>query len=393
MGPVQHPVADVAGRLIWARELADAGVRPEGAVCVACGEPVRLHAGEWNRPHFSHREGATCTASETALHDLAIRLLAGAITEAMASGRQFPIDLSCERCSITSVGDMGRHRGGRVEVDRVLHAGIRPDLVVRSADGRARYVVEVVVTHSPEPAALAIYRELGLPLITVLPTWDSLVDMRHGLRAELRRTSVNRHGIYDVDGGCRHPRHVGLLTVPCVDCGADARPFSIEISSLPCYRCQAPVRVLDLVRLGDNSAIVAPGCSDLSGVAPVAEARDVRLRTVASVTAGTHYLMHHCAECGAKQGDAYLYMFDSEPPSTMTSEPGWPAWVCAAGHWSIGSARPWPPDAEPGRPQGVGLQGGTADSATQVCEPSISLTKVGRGGITPQQAARRVFGV
>ncbi len=62
----------------------------------------------------------------------------------------------------------------------------RPDLLVRDAQGRARFVAEVIVTHEPEPQALRVFEHAGLAVIKVWPAWDVLEDMRSGLTERVR---------------------------------------------------------------------------------------------------------------------------------------------------------------------------------------------------------------
>lgn len=343
---VQYPVADRAGDLVWADRLADDGERPDDLTCVSCAAPVRLRAGERNRPHFAHHHVDACTAPETVLHATTMRVLRDGILEAAAASRRYPLDVSCERCGVEAEGNLARHTDYTIDLDKVLADGIRPDLLVRSGpDRRPRYVIEVVVTHAPEPAALAAYAKHRLPVVTVWPTWETLPQIRDGLTAPHRRRTGS--GLFDVTGACRSSRHHEPGTTTCTQCSKPARAVSVEIASAECYRCQRTVRVLDIIDCSDERLeLIAASCPDLRNVKPVAADRNVALYWANSQAAGGSYLMHHC-ECGAKQGDNFLY---ASTVPTDTAEPGKAGRVCQMGHWQFDRIAKWPTGARVQRP-------------------------------------------
>lgn len=215
---ISHPVALVGGKVAWAEQLAAAGERPSDAVCAGCGERVVLRAGKTNRPHFAHKSGVGCTAVETALHAVTIQILRERIEEGMSGGRPFPLGVRCDDRAAHRIGNLARHAGGSVHVDRVLDEGIRPDLVIRSASGKPVFVVEVIVTHAPEEPASALYRRLGLPAVLIWPTWEFVAELRDGLPVRFNRRSGT--GRYELVGlTCSFPRHPADLG-KCGDCGA-----------------------------------------------------------------------------------------------------------------------------------------------------------------------------
>lgn len=350
---VQYPVADRAGELVWADRLADDRERPDDLTCVSCAAPVRLRAGERNRPHFAHHHVDACTAPETVLHATTMRVLHDGILAAAAAQRRYPLDVSCERCGIEAEGNLARHANCTIDLDRVFENAIRPDLLVRSADGRPRYVIEVVVTHAPESPALATYAAHGLPVVVVWPTWETLPAIRDGLTAAARRHGTT--GLFDVIGGCRSSRHHQPGTPPCQQCGQPSRAVSVEVATAECYRCHRGVRVLDVVDCSDDTLeLIAAGCPDLRDVKRVASDRGVTLTYARSQAAGGSYLMHHC-QCGAKQGDNFLYASDVP---TDTTEAGRSGRVCARGHWSFDRKVNWLAGAKVTRPlPAVGLVG------------------------------------
>lgn len=381
--PIRFPVAEVDGRLVWAADNAIGRERPAGTRCLNCSEPVNLRAGEKNRPHFAH--GAACGAPESVLHRTTIRVIGEAIEAAVAAGERYVVSCDCARCLASRDANLARP-GGTVDVDRVLADGIRPDLLIRKRSGAPLAVIEVVVTHSPEPEALAVYERHKLPLIAVSPTWDMLPELRHGLRMNIRRTADQPHG-YDI--GCRFPRHMPGPT-QCPVCSTEARRLSVEIATADCYKCRRPFPVLDLIDCTDDELIgIAAGCPEVPSATAVAKQRGVRVALRASRAAGGSYLMHVCPSCNATQGDNFLYGGDQL--LTDVTQPSWQMTACAAGHLEMLDEVPWPTHTRVERPrQFVGLVGEPAGHfAPRVPAPTmIRVTRANASAI-----ARKMSGL
>lgn len=339
---VKVPVADLDGSLVWAPDAAEAQERPTAMTCVGCGGPVVLRAGARNRPHFAHKADAACGAGETALHRTAIRVLAEVIGAAACAGRPFPLGVCCGRCQASRTGDLARHRGCTIVCDKVLADGFRPDLLIASPADRPRTVIEVVVTHPPDDGAMAVYARLGLPVVLVWPTWETLHLLRTGLDAGHRRTKTNPDGLYDVvNYPCPFPRHVeDLGPAACPKCPAPALRATVEVARSTCYRCKRTVGILDIVdHSGEALRVIAAGCEDLVGTAEATKHLPVKLRSANSQAAGGRYLAHHCPN-GHLQGDNFVY--DSEGELDLDS-PVRHVIVCEAGHWTkAADPKRWP---------------------------------------------------
>jgi hypothetical protein len=361
---VQFPVAELDGDLVWAADAAAAGVRPLGLVCVGCAEPVVLRAGARNRPHFAHRAAGACGAGETVLHRTAVRVLADAILAAARARVPYPLEVRCDACQATKVGNLALRHDCDVVCDQVLADGIRPDVLVRSADGTPRTVLEVIVTHAPEPAAIAVYERLGLPVVSVWPTWETLAELRTGLVEASRRWAGNPDGLYDVTNyRCPLPRHRATDTPSsCPTCSGPVLYVSVEVAAVECYRCKShgpPAAILDIVEHREPGLwVVAAGCEDLHGVDAIAEAAGVKVRMVSSKTANSRYLANHCGR-GHMQGDNFVYSADG---TVDLAAPVQHLVVCEEGHWSpVGPPRRWPAGARAERVRpAVGLVGNRA---------------------------------
>ena len=339
---VRFPVADLDGQLVWAVDAAGADERPVGLTCVGCGDPIVLRAGALNRPHFAHKSGASCGAGETALHRTAIRVLAESIVAAARARRPFPLEVECEPCQAMKVGNLAMRHDCDIACDQVLEDSIRPDLLIRSADGTPRTVIEVVVTHAPEEQAVTLYARLGFPVVLVWPTWETLEKLRTGFLDESRRSDHNPAGLFDVTNyPCPLPRHChDAVPSACPDCSGDVLHVSVEVASSTCWSCKAPVAILDIVEhRAQGLRVVAAGCEDLVGVPAVARASGVVLKVGNSNAAGGSYLANRCKR-GHLQGDNFVYGSEGVVDVAGTVQH---MVVCASGHWTpVGQPRRWP---------------------------------------------------
>lgn len=371
------PVADQAGSLVWASDLALDGERPMDLTCLGCRGALLLRAGERNRSHFAHRNADTCTAGETALHAATCRVLAEAISSAARESTPFPITSNCRTCRASRTGNLAPP-GVVLRLDRVLTNGIRPDLLAR-VDGRDLYVIEVVVTHAPEPAALDLYASRDLSVVVVRPTWDNLEEFRTGLHPRLLADQPGQQGRYETVSRCRFPRHTDPGEVPCGTCNRPARRLTAEASTAPCWRdgCRESVRVLDLYDHTDgHPQLVAASCPDLPAVKELAATLEVTVAWRQSRQAGGTYLMHLCGGCGSTQGDNFVYAEGGASPDL--SAPVQHVTICPTGHLERSGARRWP----------------TGSNAARVVRPGSLGHVVGLVGDPPglfdQQPAVRV---
>lgn len=387
------PVGDHAGTLVWAAELAQAGERPEGLTCVGCAGDLILRAGERNQAHFAHRHADACTAPETALHKATCRVLADALTSAAAAGSPFPIVSTCPPCCATRTGNLAA-AGLDVTVDRQLANGIRPDLLGRVGD-RELFVIEVVVTHAPEPAALDLYADRDLSVVVVRPSWETLERFATGFHADLQATAPGQPGSYEIVSRCRFPRHVEPGPVTCPTCDRPARRLTAEVSTLPCWQrgCGAEVRVLDLYdRTDPVPRMVAASCPDLPALDDLAEELGVRLAWRHSKQAQGAYLMHLCPRCRMIQGDNFLYV---SGPTPAVDTPVVHLTACPD-HLTVSDRRRWPTGSTVERdlPAGgarsvVGLVGEAPGLFTKA-EPLVQMRTIPNGQIG--HAVSRMFG-
>jgi len=367
-GLVRITHADLDGETVWATDLAARSERPPGLTCVGCSGPMSLRVGDQRRPHFAHRPGTECVSGETALHTMAIRAIAAGIARQAARHEPYSMAIVCDFCDAGRMADLARDHGLSVEENRALSVEARPDILVRSTDGEPAYVVEVIVTHAPEKLALEAFRVRNLPVIVVKPTWEAMEGLRDGLEVLDAHDSLGEPGTVGLLSPCRLPRHLSEEDErirACVECGADARVLTLEVSSGSCWGrgCSRLARVLDVhIRRYGAREMIAAGAAELKGIGAVAREMGVRLEQRYSKTAEATYWMNVCG-CNASLGDTFIYdglsSKEAYEPDLATTVRRYE--LCRNGHWTLLAERLWAHSSMAGRK--IGAQGTCGDRA------------------------------
>ena len=391
-----YPLAELDGVTVWAASLAARTDRPTGLTCVGCGGAMTLRAGEHRRPHFAHRPGTACVSGESALHALAIRAVADGVMNSSRQRAPYSMVIRCDFCDASRLADLARESGLIVDLNRAVAPEARPDILVRSSTGEPLFVIEVVVTHAPEPSALDAFKRLRLPVIAVRPTWETLEGLRDGLVGLDAKVGAPTPGSVGLLSDCRLPRHLGADSEelrPCAECGADSRVLTLEVVDAKCHRCSSQSRALDVHLDNDGRRVaVAAGAKELSGITAVAREMNVVLEERYSKRADVSYLANICA-CGAFQGDNFVYEgFSSEQTyETDLATPVRHYEVCRSGHWRLLAERPWPSDSRVRRRVGArglcGAEAGIFDNA----ESLMSVKFFDPSTVSPLDIARALI--
>jgi hypothetical protein len=160
-GAIKIPYARRHGALVHISAV-ESGLH-RNCLCVACHQPLVARKPKSGRTaHFAHHAAADCNA-ETALHMLGKELLMERVRSAINARRDVPIRWHCLHCGEDHSGNLIK-RAARVEVEHDL-GGRTPDLVLFDQAGQPCAVIEIVVTHEPEPGARRFYRERRIPMV------------------------------------------------------------------------------------------------------------------------------------------------------------------------------------------------------------------------------------
>jgi len=322
--PILYPVArDGSGQLRWAADRE----RDVDYSCIACGSPVSLRAGKIKRPHFGHRPRDPCVtgSSETVLHRTAIEVIRDGFRAAAEAGKPYSLCWRCETCGADQQGSLTRGQRRKVQVEPTVGV-YRPDLLITKEQDSPVTVIEVVVTHEPEPSALAHYDDRKLPVVLVRPSWDTLDALRTGL------------GSVQVLGGrCQSRRHPPALgATDCGVCGSQRPVVGIEVDhEATCRRCAQPVPRLIVRWYGevveqadgwcgptrfsrDQKQVIAfsrPSDYDRT-ICHIGDPIGVTIRWKWNPTMKRFHALHICPACDAQQGDRHFYRFLVSRPVT-----------------------------------------------------------------------------
>jgi len=394
---IRYPVAERSGDLVWAVDLTGHTERPNDLTCVGCQGAMIFKKGT-RRPHFAHKAAGTCTAGETVLHATTIRVLADALSFAISERIEYPMFWLCAACGAPNEGNLARLENATITIDRVWQDRVRPDLLITSQAGRPSFAIEVIVTHAPETETMDAYAGSGVPVVLIWPTWEWLNTLRTGLLIDdfgRPPGPIGRgHGYEVVGGPCRAARHPEENTEPsCPTCSQPTRAIALElVAGLVCYRCDAPVPVLDAIAYDSGTpTLLAASDPSLRGIEGPARERGVMLKENYSQTAGGRYRMHHCPKCRAKQGDFFVTTTGGGADRVDVTFPRTTFAVCGNGHWHQIAERPWGRGQRPRRftAGDTGAMWGGAGTGPSTINDARSA-RSGHGSLTPAEAARRI---
>jgi len=271
-------------------EVAEArtAVRGERHCCVGCGGDMVLRRGEYVRAHFAHFREAEGCGGETLLHKMAKVAIKHGIESAIKEGRTYGFSWTCSVCGMEHCGDLAvNERELRVEAEL---DGVRPDLLALSMQGKPLVVVEVIVSHSPDPETVEAYKARRIPVILVRVGWDGL----EGLSKELGRRKV-------FNAACRARR--------CPKCKGIVLHNKVgSVCGYKCWKCGKGMRVIWKEGLVPYARCDLP--KSLIGPAAVV---GVELKWLRSRAGGYWTVYHICPDCGARQAEFGVYE-RAEPP-------------------------------------------------------------------------------
>ena len=154
-----------------------------GCICAGCGgEMVAKNNGKKKAHHFAHYVATTSCGGEGALHKTAKIALRDRLATALADGSDVPLQWFCDGDTMIHDGDLIK----LVEADDVwmeeaiVGEGIKPDLTL-ARDGEVKAVIEIVVTHAPEPRTEDYARKAEIPLVVLkVVDWRSVDILMNG---------------------------------------------------------------------------------------------------------------------------------------------------------------------------------------------------------------------
>ena len=150
--------------------------------CLGCDEQMIPRQGKIKRHHFAHKAGMERCDPDNALHETAKAAICQGFLMAKEHGDEYCVSFPCERCDVTLKVNTALE-GASIATESAAVQGTRSDLVITKEDGRSpRIIVEIVVHHDIAEGTEKRYRDAGIPVVRVRPTWESVDELREAIK-------------------------------------------------------------------------------------------------------------------------------------------------------------------------------------------------------------------
>lgn len=262
----------------------------ETYTCPECGKVLSLNISKIPegqkyhcRNHFSHPKGSPdnqCT--ESFMHKLFKERAAECIRGKIENGNAFEFVWQCRECDEVHVGNMLK-KAESVCLEYDLGV-CRPDVALLDADGKVVIVIEVVVTHKPEPEVMAYYNDnkIGCLQISV-----SDFDDCENVERKLMR-----------------PDFVNLCPTPiCKKCGKKMQKAKMVIGYDTCWRCGSN---MEIAIIKSNGQVYSPKDFTENEVRLANENGAFVVMNYIKQTGGS-YLANTCKHCKAFIRQYYIH--------------------------------------------------------------------------------------
>ena len=170
---ILYPLArdESDGRIVPVREAING--RPYQ--CIGCFQSMMAKRGKVRAWHFAHKPPFDRCDPDNALHETAKAVIVKGFNDALESQGEYHFGCPCVECESPLSRNLAV-QGTAIELEAAIVEGTRSDLAVTSASG-CKVIVEVVVTHDLETETRERYRESGIPVLKIRPTWDTLAEL------------------------------------------------------------------------------------------------------------------------------------------------------------------------------------------------------------------------
>ena len=193
---IQYPVA--YARPHEAVHIKDAQ-RERPHFCFGCHREMVIRRGPIRRWHFAHKAGFVQCEGDKTLHEAAKAFIYRGFLRAVATGVEYQVGYPCESCK-TPISVNVAIEGASIASERIVVEGTRSDLAIFQPDGSPRIIIEIVVTHDLEGDTKQRYDEANYPVVTVEPSWDTLLALG---RSALGSRILNVKDEHRYCGDCR----------------------------------------------------------------------------------------------------------------------------------------------------------------------------------------------
>lgn len=217
---VKVPYAEKEGRLVHVSTV-ERGLKC-AAICPVCHQAVVARKGTKIRHHFAHYPGANCSA-ETALHYIARQLISDKLHAALSGRKGLRVHWKCLVCANHHSLNL-LHNVANITTEKALE-DCRPDIALLDRNRQPTALIEIVVSHRPDQAVLALSARRQIPLLIF--RLNTATDLEELERSPLLSPTVVLY--------C--PRQ------QCQQCGAPLFAKRLYILDGRCWRCGGPMKI------------------------------------------------------------------------------------------------------------------------------------------------------
>ena len=301
---------DINGNLVH----IDDAQKGQKYTCPNCGAELSLRISQkskgekyYKRNHFAHKGNADNHCSESFLHKLFKERCAEYLREKISQNASVTFEWKCEKC-------IEEHRGNllkkAIKVITEYNLGIcQPDIALLDSNDNVIIVIEVVVSHSPEPAVLEYYNNNKIACLQIKVEDYSDCNI--------------------IEEKLSHPDNVNLCPQPiCKICGGIMYQSKLAIYEKECWKCK---RNMKLAMIISSKMILYPEDFNEDDI-KLTQLLGVTIKKQYSKTINESYLANTCNHCNAFIGDFYMHEYSYSPP-VKTIDVGYRCFDCIEKKW------------------------------------------------------------
>lgn len=275
----------------------DNAKKGEKYTCPNCGAELILKISKipegqkyHRKNHYAHKGNSDNHCSESFLHKLFKERCVEYIQQKISNNDNINFEWLCEKCEEDHSGNLLRKA---VNVASEYDMGIcKPDIALFDKDGKVVIVVEIVVTHKPEPEVMQYYDENKIACLQI-----QVDDFPDCDRIEEKLSHPDKMNI------CPNPR--------CKKCGNIMSHVQMVTVSSNCWKCGQEMTIAMLVTKSGHHIVSAAKFNDED--IKIATNLGANIKQRYSKTVNESYLANVCKHCDAFAGDFYMHEYYYEP--------------------------------------------------------------------------------
>lgn len=275
----------------------DDAKKGEKYTCPNCGAELllkisRIPEGQkyHRRNHYAHKGNSDNHCSESFLHKLFKEKCVDYIRQKISDNDKIDFEWHCEQCREEHSGNLLRKA---VNVASEYDMGIcKPDIALFDKDGKVIIVVEIVVTHKPEPEVMQYYDENKIACLQI-----QVDDFSDCDRIEEKLSHPDKMNI------CPNPK--------CKKCGNIMSHVQMVTIASNCWKCGQKMTIAMLVTKSGHHIVSAAKFDDEDIKIAIDQGANFRQYYIKALEGW--YSANVCSHCGASVGEFHMHNYYYEP--------------------------------------------------------------------------------